>query len=129
MDVQACLDKDLLIKPMQRVLVPTGFSLEMPPGYECQIRPRSGLALHYGITVLNTPGTVDADSRAELGVILINLSSENFVVHHGDSICQIIFKKCVAVEWQEAETLDPTARGDKSFGEAGPAIIEDECPE
>lgn len=93
--------------------------LEMPPGFECQIRPRSGLALHYGITVLNTPGTVDSDSRGEIGVVLINLSGKNFVVHHGDRICQMVFKTCIRVEWEEVEKLDTTRREDGAFGDSG----------
>lgn len=119
MDVHACLDKDVVIGPMQRALIPTGLELEPPQGYECQIRPRSGLALHHGITALNTPGTVDADSRAEVGVVLINLSDQPFTVHHGDRICQMVFKKCEKVEWQEAESLDKTWRGTRSFGASG----------
>ncbi len=119
MDVHACKEKDIVIEPMGRQLIPTGLQLEMPAGYECQIRPRSGLALHYGITVLNTPGTVDADSRAEIGVVLINLSDKPFVVHHGDRICQMVFKKCVRVRWSVTEKLDHTKREFDSFGGSG----------
>lgn len=119
MDVCAYLDHDVVIPPLGRVLIPTGLRLEIPRGNECQIRPRSGLALRHGITVLNTPGTVDADSRAEIGVVLINLSSEPFTVHHGDRICQMVFKKCERVEWEEVKELDHTKRGDGSWGDSG----------
>lgn len=119
MDVHASLKEDLVISPMGRALVPTGLRMEMPAGYECQIRPRSGLALNHGITVLNTPGTIDADSRGEIGVVLINLSSTEFVVHHGDRICQMVFKSCVRAHWIETTHLDPTLRGDGSFGDSG----------
>lgn len=119
MDVHASLDHDVTIAPMQRALIPTGLAMQTPRGYECQIRPRSGLALNHGITVLNTPGTVDADSRAEIGVILINLSDKPFTVHHGDRICQMLFKKCERVEWEEVRELDHTRREDGSFGASG----------
>lgn len=119
MDVHACLDKDVTIAPLQRALIPTGLRMEIPRGHECQIRPRSGLALNHGITVLNTPGTVDADSRAEIGVVLINLSSEPFTVHNGDRICQMVFKKCERVDWQQVDELDKTKREDGSFGASG----------
>lgn len=98
MDVHACVGGDMVIAPMERMLVPTGLTVEMPAGNECQIRPRSGLALHRGITVLNTPGTVDADNRAKVGVVLINLSNEPSTVRRGDRICQMVFKKCERVE-------------------------------
>lgn len=119
MDVCADVDKDVTIPPLGRALIPTGLRLQTPKGYECQIRPRSGLALHHGITVLNTPGTVDADSRAEIGVILVNLSSEPFVVRKGDRICQMVFKKCVRVKWQEVSELDRTKREYGRFGDSG----------
>lgn len=119
MDVHAWLDKPLTISPFCRALVPTGLKLEMPRGYECQIRPRSGLALHHGITVLNTPGTIDADSRSEIGVILINLSTEPFTIHPGDRFCQMVFKRCVEVEWEECKKLDRTKREGNSFGGSG----------
>lgn len=119
MDVCAAIDKDIVIQPMDRVLVPTGLKMEMPAGYECQVRPRSGLALNHGITVLNTPGTVDADSRGEIGAILINLSDTPFTVRPGDRICQLVFKKCVRAKWEVTEELDATARGAGAFGESG----------
>lgn len=119
MDVHAYLKKDIVIPPFGRALIPTGLRLQMPRGYECQIRPRSGLALNHGITVLNTPGTVDADSRAEIGIILINLSDQPFTVQNGDRVCQMVFKSCVRVEWQEVQSIDATERGDGSFGDSG----------
>lgn len=119
MDVHAFLDKDVVIPPLGRALIPTGLRMEIPRGNECQIRPRSGLALNHGITVLNTPGTVDADSRAEIGVVLINLSDKPFTVHHGDRICQMVFKKCERAEWEEVKELDRTRREDGSFGKSG----------
>lgn len=119
MDVHACLDEPLTLKPMERKLVPTGLRMQIPAGYECQIRPRSGMALNNGITVLNTPGTIDADSRAELGVILINLSDTPFTINHGDRIAQMVFKSCVRVEWERVSEIDRTRRGDNSFGQTG----------
>lgn len=119
MDVHACLTKPVTIAPMERALVPTGLRMQIPRGYECQIRPRSGLALNHGITVLNSPGTIDADSRAELGVILINLSSEPFTIKHGDKIAQMVFKPCVRVEWDKTREIDATKREDNSFGQSG----------
>lgn len=119
MDVHACLTKPVTIAPMARALIPTGLRMQIPRGYECQIRPRSGLALNHGITVLNSPGTIDADSRAELGVILINLSSEPFTIRHGDRIAQMVFKPCVRVEWDKTREIDVTKREDNSFGQSG----------
>lgn len=119
MDVRASLKQDVIIQPMERALIPTGLRMQMPRDYECQIRPRSGLALNHGITVLNTPGTIDADSRAEIGVILINLSNQPFTVHHGDRICQMLFKKCERAQWEEVKELDRTKREDGSFGKSG----------
>lgn len=119
MDVHANIDKPVRIAPLERILVPTGLTLEIPKGYECQIRPRSGLALHHGITVLNTPGTIDADSRSEIGVILINLSNEPFTLNPGDRFCQMVFKPCTTVQWEKSKTLDVTKREDNSFGGSG----------
>lgn len=119
MDVCAFLDKDVTLAPMQRALIPTGLRMQIPRGYECQFRPRSGLALNHGITVLNSPGTIDADSRAELGVILINLSDKPFTVRNGDRICQLLFKKCERARWKEVKELDHTKRGNGSFGNSG----------
>ena len=119
MDVRASLDAPVTLAPGKRALIPTGLRMQIPRGYECQIRPRSGLALNHGITVLNTPGTVDADSRAEIGVVLINLSDTPFTVNHGDRICQMVFKQCMEVEWEPVREIDHTKRGDNSFGGTG----------
>lgn len=119
MDVHACIREPITIPPMGRALVPTGLRMQIPRGYECQIRPRSGLALNHGITVLNSPGTIDADSRAELGVILINLSSEPFTIQHGDRIAQMVFKSCIRIEWDKVSEIDRTKRNDGSFGQSG----------
>lgn len=119
MDVHAFLTEDITIPPLGRALIPTGLRMQIPHGHECQIRPRSGLAINHGITVLNTPGTVDADSRAEIGVILINLSDKPFIVHNGDRICQMVFKPCERVKWEEVREIDRTKREDGSFGASG----------
>lgn len=119
LDVRAFLKEDVTIHPMGRALIPTGIRMEMPRGHECQIRPRSGLALNHGITVLNTPGTIDADSRAEIGIILINLSDQPFTIHNGDRICQMVFKQCERVNWEEVKELDRTKREGGSFGNSG----------
>lgn len=119
LDVHAFLKEDVTIPPLGRALIPTGLKMQIPRGFECQIRPRSGLALKHGITVLNTPGTIDADSRGEIGVILMNLSNEPFVVRHGDRICQMVFKACERVEWQEVRRIDHTQREKGAFGDSG----------
>lgn len=119
LDVRAFLKEDVTIQPMGRALIPTGIRMEMPRGHECQIRPRSGLALNHGITVLNTPGTIDADSRAKIGIILINLSDQPFTIHNGDRICQMVFKQCERVNWEEVKELDRTKREGGSFGNSG----------
>ncbi|HNZ72857.1 MAG TPA: dUTP diphosphatase [Prolixibacteraceae bacterium] len=119
MDLRANLTQDIVLKPLQRTLVPTGLFIELPEGYEAQIRPRSGLALKHGITVLNTPGTIDADYRGEIGVILVNLSDEEFVIKHGERICQMIISKHETVGWEEVEVLEETARGAGGFGHTG----------
>lgn len=119
MDVRANLDSPVTLAPMQRVLVPTGLRIALPHGYECQIRPRSGLALKHGITVANAPGTIDADYRGEIGVILINLSSEPFVINDGERICQMVIAPYSRVEWEPAESLDATQRGEGGFGHTG----------
>ena len=119
MDVRAWLDEDVVLKPMERKLIPTGLRMQIPRGYECQFRPRSGLALNHGVTVLNSPGTIDADSRAELGVILINLSNEPFTVKNGDRVCQLLFKKCEKAEWEPVTEIDRTKRGGGDFGQSG----------
>ena len=119
MDVRANLESPVTLAPMQRVLVPTGLRIALPHGYECQIRPRSGLALKHGITVANAPGTIDADYRGEIGVILINLSSEPFVINDGERICQMVIAPYSRVEWEPAESLDATERGEGGFGHTG----------
>jgi len=119
MDIRAFLPEDLALKPLERKLVPTGLYVEIPVGYEAQIRPRSGLALKKGITVLNTPGTIDADYRGEICVILVNLSSEEFVIRNGDRICQMVFAAHEKVEWKLSEELESTSRGEGGFGHTG----------
>jgi len=119
MDIRANIDKEILLRPMQRALVPTGLFVEIPAGYEAQIRPRSGLAINKGITVLNSPGTIDADYRGEVCVILINLSEELFVVKDGERICQMIISKQEKAEWTETKKLKITKRGSGGFGHTG----------
>jgi dUTP pyrophosphatase len=119
MDVRANLDEPMEIKPMQRVLVPTGLRVQLPQGYEMQLRPRSGLALKHGITLVNTPGTIDADYRGEIGVILINLSDTTFTVNNGDRICQMVITNYTHVDWIATDSIDETARGEGGFGHTG----------
>ena len=118
-DVRAFLKEPVVLKPLERALIPTGLYLQLPAGHECQIRPRSGLALKHGITLVNTPGTVDADYRGEIGVILINLSNEAFTVNDGERICQMVITNYTHVEWEAVERLDETERGDGGFGHTG----------
>lgn len=120
MDLRAYLpDGELVIKPMQRALVPTGLFMEIPVGYEGQVRPRSGLAIKSGIMVLNSPGTIDADYRGEVKVILINLSENDFVIKSGDRIAQLVIAKCEQMEVVEVQTLTETERGAGGFGHTG----------
>ena len=120
MDVRAFLPEGpVTLRPMQRDLNPTGLRIQLPRGYECQIRPRSGLALKHGISIVNSPGTVDADYRGEIGVILINLGEEDFTVNDGDRICQMVIKQYSRVEWRPVEELDRTEREDGAFGHTG----------
>ena len=119
MDIRASLGSPVVLKPMERSLIPTGIYIELQKNYEAQIRPRSGLALKHGITVLNTPGTIDSDYRGEICVILINLSKENFVVNDGERICQMIITKHESIEWELVDTLEDTDRGDGGFGHTG----------
>ena len=119
MDLRANLEEPIVLKPMERKLIPTGLFIELPQGFEAQIRPRSGLALKKGITILNTPGTIDADYRGEIGIILINLSTENFVVENGERICQMIIAAHETAEWNLVEELDKTDRGAGGFGHTG----------
>ena len=119
MDLRANLKEPVTLQPLERRLIPTGIRIELPEGYECQIRPRSGLALKSGITVLNTPGTIDADYRGEIGVILVNLSDKPFTVNHGERICQMVIARHERAEWEEADCLDDTERGAGGFGHTG----------
>lgn len=119
MDVRAAVEQPVTLAPGERVLVPTGLRIQLLSGYECQVRPRSGLALKKGITVLNTPGTVDADYRGEIGVILINLSQEPFIISPGERIAQLVIKQYTRIEWEPVESLDETKRGDGGFGHTG----------
>ncbi|MDE6513584.1 MAG: dUTP diphosphatase [Muribaculaceae bacterium] len=119
MDVRANLAEPFTLEPGERTLVPTGLFMQLPSGYECQVRPRSGLALKKGITVLNTPGTIDADYRGEVGIILINLSKDPFVINPGERIAQLVVKQYTRVEWEQVERLDQTQRGDGAFGHSG----------
>lgn len=119
MDVRAFLDEPVTLGPLDRALIPTGLYIQLPRGYECQIRPRSGLALKHGITLVNTPGTVDADYRGEIGIIVINLSSEPFMIMNGDRICQMVIKEYTRVAWEQVDRIDQTVRGDGGFGHTG----------
>ena len=119
MDLRAFLSEPIELKPLERKLIPTGLYIELPAGYEAQIRPRSGLALKKGITVLNTPGTIDADYRGEIGVILINLSNEPFVIENGERICQMVIAEHATTSWTLVEQLSQTERGEGGFGHTG----------
>lgn len=119
MDIRANINSPITLQQLERRLVPTGLFLELPQGYEAQIRPRSGLALKKGITVLNSPGTIDADYRGEVGVILINLSQEPFVIEDGERICQMVIAKHEQPTWEEVEILGETERGAGGFGHTG----------
>ena len=119
MDLRANIDAPITLKPLERTIVPTGLFLELPVGYEAQVRPRSGLAAKKGITVLNAPGTVDADYRGEVGVILVNLSSEDFVIENGERVAQMVIAKHERAEWEEVEILSETDRGAGGFGSTG----------
>ena len=119
MDLRAYLDDPIVLKPFQRVLVKTGIFISLHPGYEAQVRPRSGLALKKGISVLNSPGTIDADYRGEIGVILINLSDLDFEINSGDRIAQMVIAKHETISWKVVDKLDNSLRGDKGFGSTG----------
>ncbi len=119
MDIRAYLENEIIIKPLERTLIPTGLYISLPKGYEAQIRPRSGLAIKRGITVLNSPGTIDADYRGEICVILINLSNEEYTVKNGDRIAQVIIAKYSNIVWEEVIELDLSSRGKKGFGSTG----------
>jgi len=119
LDIRAFIEESITLNPFERQLIKTGLFLEIPVGYEAQVRPRSGFALKNGVTVLNTPGTIDADYRGEVGVILINLSQEKVEIHSGDRIAQLVFAKVEQAEWAEVETLSETERGAGGFGSTG----------
>ena len=119
MDLRAYLENPIVLKPLQRTLVKTGLFISLQPGYEAQVRPRSGLALKKGISVLNSPGTIDADYRGEIGVILINLSDSDFKIDSGDRIAQMVIAKHETVSWKSVDKLDDSLRGDKGFGSTG----------
>ncbi|MGL5563474.1 MAG: dUTP diphosphatase [Tannerellaceae bacterium] len=119
MDIRANLEESITLKPLERRLIPTGLFIELPEGYEAQIRPRSGLAFKHGITVLNSPGTIDADYRGEIGVILVNLSTDEFVIHDGERICQMVIAQHAHIKWSEVEVLTDTVRGEGGFGHTG----------
>ncbi|MCK4662678.1 MAG: dUTP diphosphatase [Bacteroidales bacterium] len=119
MDLRANIEENVILKPLERKLIKTGLFIELPEGYEAQIRPRSGLAIKSGITVLNTPGTIDADYRGEIGIIVINLSSDEYEIKDGERICQMIISKHEHVKLEEVEILDETIRGAGGFGHTG----------
>jgi dUTP pyrophosphatase len=119
MDLRANIESSIILKPLERILIPTGLFLELPVGFEAQIRPRSGLAIKRGITVLNSPGTIDADYRGEVCVILVNLSNEDFVIENGERICQMIISRHENVVWEEVVELEETKRGTGGFGHTG----------
>ena len=119
MDIRAHLENDIVLPPMERVIIPTGLFMELPVGYEAQVRPRSGLAAKHGLTVLNSPGTVDADYRGEIGVILVNLSNTAFTIKNGERIAQMVIAKHDRAEWEEVQSLSDTSRGTGGFGSTG----------
>ncbi|RKF05121.1 dUTP pyrophosphatase [Tenacibaculum lutimaris] len=119
MDLRANIDEAIVLKPLERAIIKTGLFIALPVGYEAQVRPRSGLAAKKGITVLNSPGTVDADYRGEIGVILVNISNEDFIVNDGERIAQLVIAKHERVNWQEVEVLNKTERGAGGFGSTG----------
>lgn len=119
MDLRANIDAPIVLKPLQRCLVPTGIFMALPEGFEAQVRPRSGLAIKKGVSVLNSPGTIDADYRGEVCVILVNLSSEEFVIEDGERIAQMVIARYEQAEWQEVDVLEETERGTGGFGHTG----------
>ena len=119
LDLRAFIEKDRVLQPLERILVPTGLFIELPAGYEAQIRPRSGLAFKHGLTVLNTPGTIDADYRGEIKVILVNLSNEAFTIKSGERICQMVVSKHETVSFEPVSELSETIRGEGGFGHTG----------
>ncbi len=119
MDLRANIDEPVLLKPLKRALIKTGLFIELPEGFEAQIRPRSGLAYKKGISIVNSPGTIDADYRGEIGVLLVNLSDEDFLVNDGERICQMVIAKHETISWNSVELLDETKRGEGGFGHTG----------
>lgn len=119
LDLRAALDESITLAPLERALIPTGLYMELPVGYEAQVRPRSGLAAKHGVTVLNSPGTIDADYRGEVKVILVNLSNESFVVQDGERIAQLVIAKHEQIAWQETDRLNESERGSGGFGHTG----------
>ena len=119
MDLRADLDETIILKPLERKIIKTGLYIALPAGFEAQVRPRSGLAAKFGISVLNAPGTIDADYRGEIGVILVNLSNENFQINDGDRIAQMIIARYAHTKWEEVNVLDETKRGEGGFGSTG----------
>lgn len=120
MDVRAFLpDGAVTLGPLERALIPTGLYMQLPHGYECQIRPRSGLAIKHGISLVNTPGTVDSDYRGEIGVIVVNLSNEPFTIADGERVCQMVITRYTRVDWESTDRIDQTERGDGAFGHTG----------
>lgn len=119
MDLRAFTAEEIILKPLQRLLVPTGLHIELPVGYEAQIRPRSGLAYKHGISIVNSPGTIDADYRGEIKVLLVNLSDTDFVVNNGDRIAQMVIAKHETISWESVEQLSDTARGEGGYGHTG----------
>ena len=119
MDIRANISEPVVLQPLERTLLPTGLFIELPEGYEAQIRPRSGLAIKHGLTLLNSPGTIDADYRGEIKVILANLSNEPFTINDGERICQMVVAAYTKVQWTETDSLEDSARGEGGFGHTG----------
>lgn len=119
MDIRANVDASVTLKPLERTIIKTGLFIELPQGFEAQIRPRSGMTIKHGITVLNSPGTIDADYRGEIGVIIVNLSSEEYTIEDGERICQMVVAKHETVDWNQVEVLSDTDRGAGGFGHTG----------
>jgi dUTP pyrophosphatase len=119
MDLRANVDQPVVLKPLERSLVPTGIYIQLPEGYEAQIRPRSGLAIKHGISIVNAPGTIDADYRGEIRVILVNLSKESFTINDGERICQMVIAQHAHVQWERVDVLEETERGTGGFGHTG----------
>lgn len=119
MDLRANIEKPITLKPLERAIIPTGLYIELPEGYEAQIRPRSGLAAKHGLTVLNSPGTIDADYRGEICAILVNLSNDEFTINNGERICQMVIATHAHIEWEQTEELNETERGAGGFGHTG----------